>query len=103
MDKFRAAWWLQLKKEHGYNVIPIFAKDKPTRAGRRWRTRRRDCAMARPRCCDPNDAPNLIVIDLDIHVAAARNKMLDLAERTTPGVHTRTARAAIQGADHEWR
>jgi bifunctional DNA primase/polymerase-like protein len=75
--KFRAAWWRKLK-QLGYDVIPIRGKDAPCKG---WPKMPNDEAAIE----DWNGAgaavrmrgSELLVIDLDVHVAAARDRMLD--------------------------
>jgi hypothetical protein len=74
--KFNADWWLQLKVL-GYDPIPISGKDRPREgwpkmpndpaAIMRWNGSGAAVRMYRS---------DLFVIDLDVHVAAVRDKML---------------------------
>jgi hypothetical protein len=76
MTKFRAAWWQQLKRL-GYDVIPIAGKDRPCRG---WPTMTNDAAaIADWSGCGAAvrmRGSELLVIDIDVHVEAARDKML---------------------------
>jgi hypothetical protein len=75
-SKFRAAWWQQLK-QLGYNAIPIYGKDAPYKG---WPKMPNDAAAIQ--CWSGAGAAirmkdsQLLVIDLDVHVEAARDKML---------------------------
>jgi Bifunctional DNA primase/polymerase, N-terminal len=76
-SKFRAAWWQQLK-QHGYDVIPLYAKDAPHKG---WPKMPNDAAAIA--CWSGAGvairmrSSELLVIDLDVHVATARDRMLD--------------------------
>jgi hypothetical protein len=75
--KFRAAWWQQLK-QLGYDVIPIYAKDAPCKG---WPTMANDVAAIEywsgAGAAIRMKGSELLVIDLDVHVAGVRDLMLD--------------------------
>ena len=83
--KFNAAWWQQLKTL-GYDPIPISGKDRPRKgwpkmpndpaAIMRWNGSGAAVRLYRS---------DLFVIDLDIHVPAVRDKMLDWLDEHHPG------------------
>jgi hypothetical protein len=80
--EFRAAWWWKLK-QLGYDVIPIYAKDAPYKG---WPKMPNDeTAIGRwngAGAAVRMRGSELLVIDLDVHVEAARDKMLGwLTER----------------------
>jgi hypothetical protein len=75
--KFRAAWWWQLK-QLGYDVIPVGGKACPYKG---WPQMPNDEAAIREwngsGAAIRMKGSSLLVIDLDVHVEAARDKMLD--------------------------
>jgi hypothetical protein len=75
--KFRAAWWQQLK-QLGYDVIPIRGKDAPYKG---WPKMPNDegaiAGWSGAGAAIRMRGSELLVIDLDVHVAAARDLMLD--------------------------
>jgi len=85
MKEFRTTWWLQLK-QLGYDVIPIFAKDKPYKG---WPAMANDAAAIAK--WNGNGAAvrmrgsELLVIDFDVHVEAARDQMLAWMGAQHPG------------------
>jgi hypothetical protein len=83
-SKFRATWWQQLK-QLGYDVIPLYAKDAPHKS---WPKMPNDAAAIA--CWSGAGAAirmrssELLVIDLDVHVATARDRMLDWMDGQHP-------------------